>query len=218
MNKVIIDVVVCVVWLALCIFLITRLTGGKVGKIIGTSFLFILFTALFAGSSFGQYFAAGKINEIAAGMEEDLRKEYSANPLVKSGVDVSNAPQAIAGIESIIMDKINTIGAKGFVVNELYKAAGGQVSKILRTKTDTIVSHAEDGKITISTIFNALKDQIFKIVKTVVLVFHLIAAVFMLIHLLRFLFAALRKKPKKAPAAPQPTSAGDDFSMGGGGS
>ena len=201
MNQhLVLGLLVAAVWLAGSIILITKIRTKpqKAGMYVITVVLFILCAGIFAGIQIGLPIVKNIINEKIAYVDDSLKSNYGNNPLVRTGVNVSNAPQAITELEGLFSQIITSqFGLSNTIIETFVRSGMSSVFVRARNHTDLIASYAnESGRITSSSILNMLESELWKIIENIAfwitIVLAAILAVFLLIRVIQAL-----KKPKE---------------------
>ncbi|MDR3020815.1 MAG: hypothetical protein LBU66_07935 [Treponema sp.] len=204
MASLILGLVLTIGWLACSWILImkTKTASGKIGKYVLAVFLFILCTGIFVGIQIGLPIVKNIIGENVTKVDDYMIKNYGNIPLVRSGVDVSAAPQAISELETLIPHIITTeLGLSNFMTKSLVKSATDVVFGNLKSKTDYIAGFAnEDGRINSTSVIKALEAEVItrieRIVFWIYIVLAAVLAVFLIIRILEFLKNRKNQQPR----------------------
>jgi len=184
------------IWLAACIMIIRKIgEKDRRPRLYAIAVvLFVVFAGIFAGGRIGAAAAAEALGKTAGLAQDYLVKNHGSEPLVRSGVSAQNVPQAINDLEGMIPRKISDLGLSGIIMEGLYGKALGWGFKIIRSKTDLIVSFAnEDGRVTSVTVMEALQWEINSLVKRIVFFSTLGIAVILALHLVICAVLAAKK-------------------------
>jgi energy-coupling factor transporter transmembrane protein EcfT len=191
MGSAIPGLIIGILWLAASIFFIIKINVRKVARIIGASFLFILFAGIFIGTAIGSDIGKKAVQEnVVVKMNDYLKENHGNLTIVKSGVTVPDLPKAIDELQSVIVSNITkNLGA----LTRIFAApALGKGFNEIKKKIDILaVTADENGKVSTLSILNSLRDRIYSIINNVVLVLRIIVsvllAIFFVIRLVEFL-------------------------------
>ena len=194
---IIVGTVIGIIWLVICCRLTgkIRIKSTKVTLTVIAVILFILSVADFAGTRIGAVIGSQALEKSGALLDEYLKTNHGNVQLVRSGVPVSDVSEAINDLEALLPRKISEAGLSGIILESLYKTALTKGFNIIRAKTDLIVSYAEDGKVTSSTIITALKSEINALMQRIVFYCTIVTAgILAMYFFICLVFAS--KKPK----------------------
>jgi len=197
-------VIVTILWLVGSCILINKVKGGKVFKIIITSLLFILCTGLYCGIHIGAAIGKSILREKTAWVDSELKTNANTRDLlvVRRGVDVSQLPEAINDLERRIPGMISNATITGILLEPLYKKALAEGFKVIRKKSDVIVSAAnEEGRISSTIILEKLEEEIVSIIKRVVLYTQLVVGLILALFLCIRIVQVVKQKKKEENSA-----------------
>ena len=198
-TELVVGMLIGVIWLAGCILLIRKLRGKKILKIVITAILFVLFAGIFIGARIGAAAGAKVLGDQADGIKASLIENYSNLAIVSPGVEVSAVGPELDRLEAMIPGMLRGRGLSAIFSETLYKQALSNGFAVIKSHTDMIAQHAVDGRITSSTIIDALVWSINNTINGVIFWITVIIGFFMALRLgLCFLHLA---KEKKAAAA-----------------
>jgi hypothetical protein len=155
--------------------------------------IFILCVGAFAGMWAGSVVVRNVLRENVASLDEYIKKEYNNVPLVHSGVDIGDVPQAINDMEAIVPRSVSEFGLSGVILENLYNKALNSVFNRIKAKTDLIVNYAENGKVTPSTIIKAAEYEINRMIGRIVFWNGLINSIILAIFLCICVILSVRK-------------------------
>jgi len=189
--------VIIVIWLAVCCVLIGKwIKNKKVTLIVVAVILFILSAGIFAGARIGASIGGEALHKNITLVEELLAKKYGNMPLVRTGVDASDAPKAIKELEAMVPQIITSeLGLSGLVTETMYKSVVTKGFDVIREKADTIAAYAnENGKITASSIIRGLEQEIQSLISKIVFRATLVMFILMAVYLIICGILALKSR------------------------
>ena len=196
LMKLIPGLVIGVLWLAGCIILIKKIKirQQRTPMYVISIILFVLCTGIFCGIWAGSAIGKEILRDNVVLLDNYLKENHGNVQLVRSGIDVSNVPQAIDELRALVPNTISELGLSGLITEGIYKKALDKAFGIIRSKTDLIVSFAgEDGKVTSTTIITALEWEINATIDRIVFKIHVTMAIILTLVLVICIFLATRK-------------------------
>ena len=162
LTGLIIGLSVGAVWLVGCFLLISRI-GIKKHRItmcVIAVIIFIVCGGIFCGTWIVANKAKNVIGNNAELVDKYVKERHGDVKLVRSGVDAADVQQAVNDLEAIVPRSVTEFGLSGVILENVYKEGLRFGFNFIRTKPDLIVKFAKDGKITSSTIIEAVEDQL----------------------------------------------------------
>jgi uncharacterized protein YneF (UPF0154 family) len=185
-----------VLWLVGCCLLIRRIGIKKrrTTLYVIAVIIFIVCTGIFGGTWAGQALVKDAVRENAALLDEYIKKEHNDVPLVHSGVDIADVPQAINDLEDIVSLSMSEFGLLDLTLESFYKQALHSVFDHVRGKTNLVISFAnENEKVTSSSIINALESVIDDAIECIVFWTALVNSIILAIFLCICIILSVRK-------------------------
>jgi ABC-type maltose transport system permease subunit len=196
LTGLIIGLSIGVLWLVGCCLLIHSIGIKKrrTTLYVIAVILFIVCVGAFGVMRVGSAAAKNAVRENAVLLDEYIKEEYNNVQLVRSGVDITEVPQAINDLEAIVPRSISEFGLSDIILESLYKKALNSVFVHARATTDVIVRFAtEDGRVTSSTIIKAAEYEINQTIGRIVFWNSLINSIILAIFLCVCIILSVRK-------------------------
>ena len=171
MQHLILGLAIAIIWLVVSIVLIkiTKSRPKKVGMYVITVILFILCAGIFTGIQIGVPIVKNVIHGNIAQVDDYLKNNHGNNPLVRTGVDVSAAPQAITDLEVLVSQIITSqFGLSNTIVDVFLRSGISSVFAKAKNHTELIANYAnENGRITSSSILDMLESQLGNLIQNI---------------------------------------------------